>query len=108
MKALLIILRAQLPFLGRLNVLQDFLGHLPWEVLDYVTIRVLLLEGLEGLALLHAGLGKPFDFLNHVTHYVLKLFLKFISFKCLHRLLALDELLKRVSEYLLEVREHII
>ena len=108
MKTLLIVVRAQLPLLGCLNVLQDFLGHLPREVLDYVPIRVFLLKSLEGLALLHAGLGEPFYFLNHVAHHVLKLLLEFISVKCLHPLLALDELLKRVSEYLVEVREHII
>ena len=107
-KTLLIIIWTQLFLLGCLNVLQDFLGHLPREVLDYVTVRVFLLKSLKGLALLHSGLGEPFDFLYHIAHHVLKLFLELISVKCLHPLLALDELLKRVSEYLLEVREHII
>ena len=108
MKTLLIVLGAQLPFLGRLDVLQDFLCHLPGEVLDNVTIRVFLLEGLKGLAFLHAGLGEPLDLLHHVAHHVLKLLLELISVKCLNRLLALDKLLKRVSKYLLKVREHII
>ena len=108
LKALLIVLRAQFFLIGCLDVLQDFLGHFPREVLDYVAIRVFLLEGLECLALFHAGICKPFDFLNHIAHHILKLLLELISVKCLHSLLALDKLLERVREYLLEVREHII